>query len=66
MQITYNFTYYTHPQREPGKTFTKATTFRSATASDLELQVKDHMGHYGVISATELTTGETDESNSQV
>jgi hypothetical protein len=24
------------------------------------------MGHYGVISATELTTGETDESNSQV
>lgn len=66
MQITYDFTYYTHPQREPGKTFTKATTFTSTTGADLELQVKDHIGHYGVISATEINIEETNESNSQV
>ena len=66
MQLTYEFTYYTHPILEPGKTFVKAKTFTDTTAERLSWQIKDHIGHYGVISATEINIEETNESTTQV
>ena len=37
-----------------GDTFTTVANFASHTEQDLELQIRNHMGHYGVIHAQHI------------